>query len=137
MALRANPFEEMERMMEQMRQSAFGDLSRASGSNVTLETDEEGYVVLADLPGFEKEELDLRYEDGLLTIRAEHEVEDEYEAAGARTKSARHRQVHERVRVPAEIHEDEITASYRNGVLEVHLPTVEDVDDGEHVIDVE
>lgn len=140
MAKQPNPFDEMERMMEQMRQSVFGDRSapaRLGGANVNLETDEEGYVVLADLPGFEREELDLRYEDGVLTIRAEHETSDEYESAGGATHSARRRHVHERVQIPAEIAEDEISASYRNGVLEVRLPTVEDVDDDEHVIDIE
>lgn len=143
MAMRSNPFDEMERMMEQMRQSfgGWGDWSDFSGpmrgSGVSLETDDEGYVVLADLPGFEKEELDLRFEDGVLAIRAEHENSDEYEGAAGSAYSSRRRHFHERVHVPAEIREDEISASYRNGVLEVHLPTVEDVDDDSHVIDIE
>lgn len=123
-------------MMEQMQQSVFGGGSvRAptGGANVTLETDETGSVVLADLPGFETDDIDLRYEDGTLTIRADQETSDE--DGGART--SRRRRVHERVHVPGEVDEDEISASYRNGVLEVHLPAEAVDEDDERVIDIE
>jgi len=43
----------------------------------------------------------------------------------------------ERVTVPKTIAEDEITAAYRNGVLEVHLPLAEPAErDDERTIDI-
>lgn len=124
--------------MEQMQQSVFGGGSvRAptGGANVTLETDETGTVVLADLPGFERSEIDLRYEDGTLAIRAEQETNDEDGDGSVRT--SRRRRVHEHVHVPGEVDEDDISASYRNGVLEVHLPAEADDGDDAYVIDIE
>lgn len=120
-------------MMEQMRRSMWegwdGRPSLGAGEhsdiNLSLETGEEGYVVLADMPGFEREEIDLRFEDGALSIEATHERSED---DGATTR--RHsRRVHERLAVPGDVIEEEIGASYRNGVLEIHLPTREEADE--------
>lgn len=142
MSFRYDPFERMERMMEQMRRSFTGDESLlglpepswgAADINLSLETDDEGYVVLADIPGFDKSELDLRFDDGVLTIRGEHDVTGEDESGWSHQR----RRVHEQVRIPVAVDADDITASYRNGVLEVHLPTEEEVVDRGHRIDID
>ena len=146
MSIRENPFDEMERLFDQMRRSMWtpdGETGygrqlegRADArwdrfdSKLDLETHEDGYVLYADVPGFEKDDIDLRFEDGVLTIEATHEYGDEH--------SSRSRRVFERVRVPGEILEDEITASYRNGVLEVHMPTPQPAEEeGSTSIDIE
>lgn len=144
---RRNPFDvfdEMERAFDQMRRSMWGGYGRSGrnwndeslpeayeyghDSNLTVESTDEGYVVLADLPGFEKDEIDLRYDDGMLHISATHEVDDgEY---------ARSRRVRESVSIGGDVVVDGIEATYRNGVLEVHVP-VEDGEDDAHHIDIE
>lgn len=142
MSFRYDPFERMERMMEQMRQSFAGDESvlglpeprwGAADINLSLETDDDGYVVLADIPGFDKSELDLLFDDGVLTIRGDHDVAEEDESGWSHQR----RRVHEQVRIPVSVDVDDITASYRNGVLEVHLPTEEDVVEDGHRIDID
>lgn len=129
------PFEEFEQMIDQMRHSVWNStLADTTDATLRLEPTDEGYVVLADLPGFETEEIDLRFENGILTIDATQKVENEY------TVGRRH--LHERTVLPADadILEDEIEASYRNGVLEVVLPSVEPVaveDDGSVHIEID
>ncbi|MFC7315299.1 Hsp20/alpha crystallin family protein [Halomarina halobia] len=138
---RRTPFEEMERVFDQMRHSMLGtwDLSvptpdrrwpsgATAGANVSIETDDDGYVVHADLPGFERDELELTFDDGVLTLSGDHEVADE--------TSARRRNVFEQVTIPGDVLAEEVTASYRNGVLEVRLPTADAGDDA-HRIDIE
>ncbi|WP_435194015.1 Hsp20/alpha crystallin family protein [Natronomonas sp. EA1] len=128
-------FDEMDRMFGQMRRPMWsrpewGVRGEEFGSdNLRLETTKEGYVVIADLPGFEKEEIDLRFDEGVLSINASHEV--------AEDNSMRSRHVHESISVPGSVLEDEISATYRNGVLEVTLPTEEDVTEESHRIDIE
>ena len=148
----SDPFEQMESMFEQMRRSAFGSLAdqhRPAGpqfgrpqaalpdhatrgathdATPTIEESDDGYVVLADLPGFEREEIDLSLDDGVLTIEGSHEVTDDQEY--------RRRTVSEAVRVPGEVVRDDVSATYRNGVLEVTLP-VEAESSDEYRIDVE
>lgn len=132
-----DPFERMEQLFDQMRRSmgawpagwndARWDDSRmpalpgAHESNLSLETVDDGYVVLADLPGFEREEIDVRFADGRVTIAAVHEAGegDDY----------RSRQVGESITLPGEVDPDEATATYRNGVLEIHLPRLADAND--------
>lgn len=119
------PFDEMDRLFESMRRSMLGG-RMAGDANVRLEATDEGYLVHADLPGFEAEELDIRFDDGLLTIDAVHEVDD-----ADRTHS---RRVHETVRLPGVVIVEDIEADYRNGVLEVRVPTAEE--SGGHRIEV-
>ena len=101
--------------------------------NLSLETDERGYVVLADMPGFEKEEIDLRFDDGRLFIDGRHETTE----SGEGRMSVRSRHVSESIAIPADVVEGEITATYRNGVLEVHLPTVEETEESGTSIDID
>lgn len=140
-----DPFEQLTRLFDQTRRSMwhgmepFGthqtrDDSRGSGINPTIEQTDDGYVVMADLPGFEKEDLSLRFEDDVLTIRGETSMTEDRDHAWSR----RSRQVHEQVALPTSVVDEEITANYHNGVLEVHLPTEETSDeDDEYTIEIE
>ena len=146
MTIRRDPFDSMDRMFDQMRRSMMGGWDMmpfdargqygrmTSDMNLRLEPTDDGYVVMADLPGFEKDEIDVRYEDDVLSIAARHEAETETDTMS----SSLSRHVRDEIRVPGTVREDEIRASYRNGVLEVTLPTEEDVvADDEHRIDIE
>ncbi len=122
-----------ERSLGDFGSREFGTLTRG-GEGVRMDLKQHGdeYVFVADLPGFEREEIDLTYDDDTLTLTAESETSettagDEGEIA-LRGEVTRSRRVSERVDIPEDVREDEITASYRNGVLEVHLPLVEPVE---------
>lgn len=145
MATNYNPFEEMTRMIEGMR-TAFWDLddgfpygrgadaalpSGATRGRANLDlTEHDGeFVLSADLPGFEIEEISLTLDEGLLTITAEHEDDGE--------TVSRSRRVYERVTIPKPVDEDDISATYRNGVLTVRMPVVGEADDMGHVIEIE
>lgn len=143
-----DPFERMEAMFDQMRRSAtsprvgggrstspIGVQSRTApgagrthDAGVTLEERDDEYVVLADLPGFERDEIELTLDDGVLSIDGTHEVTDDQES--------RQRTVSEWVRLPGGVERDDVSATYRNGVLEVRLPVAAGSGD-EHRIDVE
>ncbi len=125
--IRRTPFEEMNRMFERMSRSMWDDVGSTDyrDTGARLERTDDGYVVLADLPGFEREEIDLQFDDGFLTIRADHDAADDH-----RTLS---RHVHEELRVPDSVDVDAIEASYRNGVLEIRLPVDLDEDDSRRI----
>lgn len=175
MSFRYDPFEQMNRLFEQMRRPvgmgmdpswswegaqrqdrpAFGpamgwhsDESTADRSdvavdqrddwhsvrtNVPVEPTDEGYVVMADLPGFETEDLSIRFDDGVLAI----EGESEFVNGGEQAARRRSRRVYERLTFPESVVVEDITASYRNGVLEIVLPTEADVADDAHHIDID
>jgi HSP20 family protein len=100
---------------------------------------DDSVVVTADLPGFEKEDIDLSIAGDALTIRAERDVDTESESDSYVRRERRHHSVRRTIPLPGEIREEDASASYTNGVLSVTLPrmeTVEDEDDSHH-IDIE
>jgi HSP20 family protein len=146
MTSRYDPFEQMNRFLAQTRRSMMDDgwQPRAMGgrgrsgvgefdANVGVEETNDGYVVVADLPGFEKSDLDVRFDDGVLTIHGETELGEESEGHS----QWRSRRVAEQLSIPGDVVADEITASYHNGVLEITVPTAEDDDADDHRIDIE
>ncbi|MCU4744063.1 Hsp20/alpha crystallin family protein [Natronoglomus mannanivorans] len=105
------------------------------GGDTTVSLEEEGdaYRFVMDIPGFEKEDIDLTLDDGILSVRARRDVEEEsdtYHTAGSR-------RVSRQIPIPKELVLEDVTATYRNGVLEVHLPIVETERDSSHRIDIE
>ncbi|WP_267642221.1 Hsp20/alpha crystallin family protein [Haloarchaeobius amylolyticus] len=129
-------FDQMDRMFDQMRrnwagmtpelETRRGDLTTRANvgsrgfeqSGMMLTEEDTMYVFVMDIPGFEKSDIACTYDDGMLRIVAEREEDESAENVWMR----RSRRMSEQVRIPREILADEITASYRNGVLEVHLP---------------
>jgi len=101
-------------------------------TNLHVDETDDGYAVMVDLPGFERDDLVVRFEDGVLTIQGESTVAEET-GDGARRHS---RRVAERVTVPEPVVDEDITATYHNGVLEITLPRADDADDS-HRIDIE
>ncbi|MFB6354637.1 MAG: Hsp20/alpha crystallin family protein [Halobacteriales archaeon] len=138
--MRYTPLESVDRMMDQLRRDVLElreSMSEgwpalegaAFGAGFDLAEHDDEYVLTVDMPGFEREEIDLRFADGRLFLSAEHE--------SAAESTRKHRSLTEQVAVPREVEAEAITASYHNGVLEVHLPVAEDADERGHRIDVE
>jgi HSP20 family protein len=90
-----------------------------------IERDEQ-YVLRADLPGLDTDDVKIELEENVLTISGqrhetrEHEVEGYHRierASGAFSRS---------LTLPAGVNTDRIEASFANGVLEVHIPKPEE-----------
>lgn len=73
---------------------------------------DDAFVLTIELPGFDLDDITVSWDEGVLHIGAEH------------TDEARGRQkTYQRTfRLPKDVAPDEISAQYRNGVLEVTLP---------------
>jgi HSP20 family protein len=106
------------------------------------ETDEE-FTVTADLPGYDRENIDLTLETRQLRIAAERERtaeetgEDDEDGGRFVRRERSHEAVSRTVTLPDDVVAEEVSATYRNGVLTVHLPKATPDDDGGHRIEVE
>ena len=81
------------------------------------------FVLEAELPGFQKEDLKLDVKDGILTISAEHsENKDQKDDKGSYIRRERRYGSFSRSFDITGIDESGITAAYINGILELHLP---------------
>ena len=81
------------------------------------------FLLEAELPGFNKEDIDLALKDGILTIKAEHkESQDEKDEKGEYLRRERRYGSFARSFDVSGIDETGITAAYNNGILELTLP---------------
>ena len=136
---RMTPFDDMNRMFDRMTRG-FDENWGAQGMggfSIDLAEYDDELVVVADLPGYDKEEIDVSVDDDRLTIAAEHSMEHNEGDEGAYLRRERRESARRTVSLPAEIREEEATASYSNGVLTVTLPKVHvdgsDEDDSHHI----
>lgn len=121
--MRQKPFTNIEdvlewmgEQLEQTRLSVGGEIAAAVDVG---EWDGE-LVVEADLPGYEREDIDVRVTDHTLHIDAEHKAERE-ELSYLRKERVK-TDVSRKITLPEEVDEDEVSATYENGVLTVVLP---------------
>lgn len=81
------------------------------------------YILKADLPGFEKKDINLSYNEGTLTISAKRSIESRTEDEEGRViQRERSDNSVKREFSFSNIKSDEISAHYRDGVLTVKLP---------------
>ena len=82
----------------------------------------DSYLLEADLPGFNKEDIDLHLQDGVLTITAKHQEETQEGEGGKYICRERRTGSFARSFDVSGIREETISASYDNGVLKLVLP---------------
>jgi len=94
-------------------------------------------IVKAELPGMKKDEIEVHFDRDRLVIRGEKKVEEEVKGKGS-IRTERYYGKFERViPIPCEIDEENIKASYKNGVLEVILPKKGEKEQKGKIIDIE
>ena len=119
-----NPFEEIERLFDRMGREFGGSTFTAAAGTVAVDVEErdEEFVVTADVPGYVKEDIDVTLADRTLRIRAEREEETEASEADYLRRERHATSASRSVRLPGDVEEDGIRATYKNGVLTVTLP---------------
>jgi len=81
------------------------------------------FVLEAELPGFNKEDIKLDVKDGILTISAQHdENKDEKDDKGSYIRRERYYGAYTRSFNVSEIDAEGIKAAYENGVLTLTMP---------------
>jgi HSP20 family protein len=88
------------------------------------ETEKE-VVVELDVPGFEEAELGLEVTDHVLTITGERKTEKEEKDKSFYLHERLEKHFERRFSLPAEVDTGRIDATFRTGVLEVHIPKIE------------
>lgn len=128
---------------ESMGGSELGQLTGGDGTSIDVADHGDEFVVTADLPGYETEDIDLSLRGDELRIDAEREQESETsdedgEGGTARyiRKERRHQSVSRAVTLPEQVDEENVSAQYRNGVLTVTLPKMRAEEGDSHQIDI-
>ena len=79
-------------------------------------------VLRADLPGLTEKDVELSLQDGNLTIRGERKAETEEKDENYYCCERSYGSFSRSLAVPAGVSADKVNATFKNGVLEIHLP---------------
>jgi HSP20 family protein len=100
-----------------------GPLSSFFTPRVDIKENPDHYEITAELPGVKKEDLHLHLEDGILTIDAETRQEEKEEEKGKVIRQERRYGKYSRsFTIGPGIEENDIDASFENGVLTIKAP---------------
>lgn len=94
---------------------------------VDIKEEENAFVIHADVPGVEPDDIEVHMEDGVLTIRGERKFENEEEKAGYKRVERVRGSFFRRFTLPDTADAENISARVDKGVLEVRIPKQERV----------
>lgn len=104
------------------------DTGLFSGWSPTLDMfdDKDNFLVMVELPGMKKEEIDIALHDGVLTVSGERKMEHE-RTEGETFRSERYFGKFQRsVTLPVVVNAGKVKASYKDGILTIDLPKAEE-----------
>ena len=107
---------------------------------VDISEDKDKFEVTADMPGLKKEDIDVSFENHVLSIRAARKEEKDEEKKGWVRKERTYSTFARSIPFAVEVDEENIKASYKdNGVLKVTVPKkeVKKVEDKKRKIEIE
>ena len=91
------------------------------------ETDDE-IIVKAEVPGMDKEDINITVSDGILTVKGERKQEKKEETEHFHCVETHYGMFSRTLRLPAEVEADKVDATYKDGVLNITLPKPEAVE---------
>lgn len=89
---------------------------------VDIKEEKDRFVLHADLPGVDRDNIDITMEDGVISIRGERQLNDVDEGGEYKRVERAHGTFYRRFALPDEADPDGINARCSQGVLEVVIP---------------
>jgi HSP20 family protein len=123
-------------LFDEFERSVFGENGRTPMFSTDIKDEGDHYLLQAELPGMQKEDIDLDVKDGILTITAAHQQENEQKQDNYVCKERRIGSFTRSFNLEG-IQEDGITARYDNGVLELNMPKRQQVLPQSHKIAIQ
>lgn len=99
--------------------------------------DNDKYVVEAELPGFDKKDIDVNISDDILTIKATRKQEQEKKDKNYYYAERSYGEFVRSLRLPSEVDKKSIKAKYNNGVLELTLPKTKEAKEKSTKVEIE
>ena len=128
MLARFDPFRDVHRMQEEMGRLFDDRLITRGGESVgwtpacDVFEDDEGVALRFELAGVDPKDVDIRFENGVLTMRGERKLDREDKRENYHRIELSYGTFTRSFSLPGTIDAEKIRAESKNGVLTVHLP---------------
>ncbi len=90
--------------------------------DVDIAENDDAVTITAELPGMAEDDVDLLFDDGLLTIKGEKKSASEKTENDVKVTERRYGLFERAFRLPESVDQEKITASFDKGVLTVQAP---------------
>ncbi len=138
---------DMDRMMDEFFGRRFrpwwperrfgGDEMEFRTPAVDLFEEKDDIVVKAELPGMDKDSIEVNLTDNMLTIKGEKKKEDEVKEENYYRCERAYGSFVRNIELPKAVHADKVKASFKNGILVVRVPKTEEAKSKEIKVKVE
>ncbi len=128
MLTRWNPLRELSRAQEEMSRLLDDRFVFRAGESLgwtpatDIYEDEEGLTLKFELAGVEPKDVDIRFENGVLTIKGERNLEKADQKENYHRVELSYGAFNRSFSLPPTVDAEKITAESKTGVLVVHLP---------------
>ncbi|MEA5420435.1 Hsp20/alpha crystallin family protein [Spirulina sp. CCNP1310] len=130
--IRWQPFSEIDTLRRQMdhlfEEVANNGLAEAAlwKPAVELKDAEDQLILRAQLPGIAAQDVDISVTRDLVSITGEYRSENQGEEKGIYHSEFRYGQFKRVISLPVAIQNDKVTANFKDGILTLHLPKVDE-----------
>ena len=93
---------------------------------VDLFEEKDEIVVKAELPGIDRDNIDVNLSDHTLTIKAEKKKEEEAKEENYYRSERSYGSYVRTLHLPTDVRPDKVKATFKNGVLEIRMPKTEE-----------
>ena len=124
---RRSMFNEFDRFFEQSPGWPRWESSGKMALPLDVVENEDGYTVKASVPGINPDDVEITFEEDVLTIKGEIAEENESEEENYQIRERRYGSFGRSIRFPVEVNAEEVEAAYENGVLTLNVPKAEEV----------
>lgn len=93
---------------------------------VDLAETDDSYFIHADVPGLNKEDIEINYQDGTLTVRGERTFEETNENRKFVRVERSYGRFYRAFTLPKSVNEGDIQATFEDGVLTIEVPKAEE-----------
>ncbi|MET3920787.1 Hsp20/alpha crystallin family protein [Arthrobacter sp. UYEF20] len=110
-------------MLEPIKRFLDGELAMTSSMKVEQFQDGDTLVVRAEVPGIDPDQdVDVSVSEGMLHIKAERQERSEHKSKMGYRSEFRYGSFQRSIALPPGVKDEDITATYKDGVLEVRAP---------------
>ena len=136
--VRYDPFRDLRSLQDEVNRLFSTNVSRVFGEDegiargawnptVDIYENKDQIVIEAELPGMNREDFDLSFENNVITLRGERHFEKKDESDNYHRVERSYGSFTRSFTLPPTVSGEGITAEYRNGVLRITLPKREEV----------
>ncbi len=88
---------------------------------------DDAFIVKASLPGINPDDLEITLTDNVLTIKGEIKEDKDFEEGQWHLRERRYGAFQRSITLPTPVDSNKIDATYKDGVITLHVPKVEEV----------